>query len=114
MISILNPSYFLIKRQRNSHRRQGGGGKNGEKNEIIGNHDRSSQLLGKYADGNGLYLFVLKVNRGAVYRYQVAPTKTGNGTGKFHSVPKDTRLKRDRLKVQVNDGFDPLENVTER
>lgn len=73
--------------------------------------------IGKYADGNGLYLFVSKSkSKSWVYRYQVNQQRREMGLGSYPILSlKDARLKRDRLKVQVNDGFDPLaERLRER
>ena len=66
--------------------------------------------IGKYADGNGLYLFVSKSkSKSWVYRYQVNQQRREMGLGSYPILSlKDARLKRDCLKVQVNDGFDPL------
>ena len=73
--------------------------------------------IGKYADGNGLYLFVSKSkSKSWVYRYQVNQQRREMGLGSYPILSlKDARLKRDRLKVKVNDGFDPLaERLRER
>ena len=65
---------------------------------------------GKYTDGNGLTLVVSKSkSKSWVYRYQINKHRREMGLGGYPSLSlKEARLKRDRLKVQVNDGFDPL------